>query len=102
MGKYQTSIYSSDGFTNVRYFDTIVVSFSTTEIHLNSGGWMTVSTKTRMNQTSNQYGLGFSVFQKDFKWFVSYNGKVRPFSDGMILYRNNKNYVKVSGHGGGR
>ena len=51
---------------------------------LNTGGWPTVTTKARMNQTANQYDLGFTVYQKDFNWFVQTAFAIIPF-DGSIL-----------------
>jgi hypothetical protein len=30
----------------------------------------TATTKLRMNQASNQFNLGFSVYQKDYRWYV--------------------------------
>ena len=68
--------------------NTCVVEVTPTEITLNSGGWKTTTTKARMNQTSNQFGLGFGVFQKDFDWFVSWDGKDIPFQDNMVIFRN--------------
>ena len=59
-----------DGDTNVQYYNTIVVSFNQHTITLDTGGWRTATTKTRMNQTANQFNLGFHVYQKDSQWFV--------------------------------
>ena len=80
-----TSIYESNGFTVVRYHQTPVVRFNSMKVELNSGGWKTSTTKTRMNQASSQFNLGFRVFQKDFGWFVDLpNGEgVVDFKDGM-------------------
>jgi len=76
-----------DGFTNVRYHDTDVVSFNDRRIILRSGGWRTATTKTRMNQTANQFNLGFRVWQKSFEWFVDFKEVVYPFKDRMTLLR---------------
>lgn len=73
--------------TKVVYHKTPVVAWDTKRIVLRSGGWMTVTTKLRMNQASNQFGLGYSVWQKDFAWFVGYQGCTLPFVDGMELMR---------------
>lgn len=82
-----TAIYQSDGYTVVRYHATEVVKFNNREIILNSGGYYTLTTKTQMNQTANQFGLDFQVKQKDFQWRVLFNGKTLPFSNGMKLKR---------------
>ncbi len=87
IGSHATSVYTENGATKVRYHATEVVIFNDNHIWLNSGGWYTNTTKTRMNQASNQFGLGFSVYQKDYDWFVSFHGKTIPFKDNMIITR---------------
>lgn len=77
----------NDSFMKVIYHDTIVVKWDEVKIILNSGGWRTNTTKTRMMQASNQYNLGYQVFQKDFEWYVIHKGQVRLFVDGIILER---------------
>ena len=89
IGKYATAVMPGtfDEPTKVRYHHTVVVSFTGTQIVLGSGGWRTMTTKLRMNQTSNQYDLGFGVFQKDFEWFVNFKGETLPFTENMVLTR---------------
>lgn len=70
----------------VQYHQTVVVSRDAEgTITLDSGGWRTATTKTRMNQAANQFGLGFQVYAKRGEWFVSYRGEDIPFRDGMTL-----------------
>jgi hypothetical protein len=71
----------------VAYHNTFVVCASDKTIVLNTGGWFTVTTKTRMNQASNQFGLGYRVFQKDFRWYVEFKGKVRRFITNKVTLR---------------
>ena len=60
-----------DGKTTiVRYHDTDVVTFDDRWITLDHGGYITPTTKRRMNEASAEFGLGFSVYQKNFKWIV--------------------------------
>ena len=80
-----TKITRHDGKITVRYHSTDVVVFDEKAITLNSGGWLTVTTKTRMNQASRQFDLGYHVFQKNSDWFVDYNGKTIPFEDGLTI-----------------
>ena len=72
IGRHKTTIgvesFGSDWFAKVRYHDTDVVSFGLVECLLDTGGWYTPTTKKRMNQTSQEYGLGFHVFQKKQPW----------------------------------
>jgi hypothetical protein len=71
----------------VWYHGTCVVEFNPARIRLHSGGWRTATTKLRMNQASNQFKLGYSVYQKNHAWLVDFNGQTLPFEDGMILQR---------------
>lgn len=93
IGRVATHVISVlTGRIYVQYHNTFVVEFDNKEIVLRNGGWKTQTTKTRMNQTSNQYGLGFTVFQKNYDWFVKYEypsgGSITiPFKEGMIIKR---------------
>lgn len=71
----------------VQYHSTIVVKWNDEKIVLNSGGWRTNTTKARMNQASNEFRLGYQVYQKDYEWFVAYNGEVLKFEDNMVIDR---------------
>jgi len=87
VGTHATTIATSNGITRITYHNTIVVSFDERRIVLDSGGWETATTKTRMNQTSNQFDLGYQVYQKDFEWFVDFKGETFDFYDGIKLLR---------------
>lgn len=88
VGRTATTISTEDGETRVTYHSTAVVKFTAKRVTLNSGGWMTATTKTRMNQASRQFGLGYSVFQKMYVWYVRLpDGSGVPFEDGMTFKR---------------
>jgi len=88
IGRHATSVYNDGEYQCVKYHSTDVVKFNNKRVIINSGGWMTNTTKTRMNQASNQFGLGFQVYQKDFSWFVTLpNGETIPFENGMEFSR---------------
>lgn len=87
IGTHATSVFNDGPQTNVVYHRTAVVKFDHRTIVLNSGGWRTTTTKTRMNQTSNQYDLGFSVYQKNRVWYIDFDGKTLEFYDGITLRR---------------
>ena len=57
----------------------------TRAIKLNSCGYETVTTKSRLNALLEEVKYGCRVFQKNFDWFVSYNDQTQDFIDGMIL-----------------
>ena len=75
VGTHKTNIVQHEGMTSIVYHSTAVVQFNSDKIILNSGGWDTRTTKTRMNQASNQYGLGFEVYQVNYSWYVDYRDK---------------------------
>jgi len=88
IGKTATAVFTDrNGMTNVVYHNTTVVSFNNDKIILDNGGYLTVTTKLRMNQTANQFNLGYCVFQKNHEWFVDFNNQVVPFESGMALNR---------------
>lgn len=88
VGKHKTTVSVSDGWTRVVYHKTTVVKFNQSQIVLDTGGWITSTTKTRMNQTSNQFGLGFGVHQKNFQFYVSFKDKFYQFGPDHTLTLN--------------
>lgn len=81
-----TSIFTENGTTHVVYRGTAVVSLDADSVTLNTGSWRTVTTKTRMNQASSQYDLGYRVFQKDYLWYVKLpDGRTVPYTGGSTL-----------------
>ena len=87
-----TAIYSDNGTTKVILYSTKIVEWNHNRdsIILNNGGWMTATTKRRMNQVAEQFDLGFTVYQKDFEWYVVLNGQTLPFENGMELRREER------------
>ena len=55
-------------------------------IQLFDGGWQSNTTKSRLNAILEANGLpGERVFQRNFQWFVNYNGSPVPFFSGMRM-----------------
>lgn len=81
-----TSIRADREGTHVRYHNTDVVSFDTFSVTLRTGGWSTASTKLRMNQASNQFGLGYRVYAKEHRWFVDTGSSVLPFDGDELTW----------------
>ena len=54
-------------------------------LKLNSGGYTTNTTKSRLNAILDELITGARVFQHKFNWFLSYNNQTHNFTDGMIL-----------------
>ena len=74
IGTHKTTVTTDNGTTEIVYHSTKVVKFNNNTITLNTGGWKTNTTKNRMNQTSQQFDLGFNVYQKNWEWYLEYNG----------------------------
>ena len=87
LSNYKTVVLSLDDMMTVTYHSTNIVRWDDNKIILQSGGHTTATTKKKMNQTSYQFDLGYHVFQKDWKWFVDYNGETLEFNDDMELAR---------------
>jgi len=87
LGKHMTTVSGSSGVMRVTYHNTEIVIFDSNKIILNSGGWLTPTTKTRMNQASNQFDLGYTVKQREGNWYVYHNRLIHPFKDGIELTR---------------
>ena len=61
----------------------------TKELSLFDGGWQTVTTKSRLNALCNEFATGFSVFQKNWDWFVSdFKNVKKEFVDNTIVNYN--------------
>lgn len=58
-----TAVVCTDGLISVVLHSTLVVEATRDTIKLDTGGWDTVTTRARMNQASNQFGLGYRVYR---------------------------------------
>lgn len=91
LGKVQgrgTAVVNDENGIEVIYHGTRVVTVKPDgTIILNTGGWRTNTTKTRMNQAANEFGLAYRVWQEDFRWFVEYKGETIPFDDTTITLK---------------
>jgi hypothetical protein len=88
LSTYRTSVAVTADRLSVIYAGTMIVEKAGDTITLNSGGWETVTTKRKMNQAARQFALGYSVYQKDYRWFVMLpDGRTVPFRDGMTFPR---------------
>ena len=86
IGKHATTVKHFDnGNVAVNYQATRVVlaNGNTGTVRLDSGGWKTQTTKTRMNQFANQYGMKFHVYQLRGEWYVETPSGTIEFTDGM-------------------
>jgi len=89
LGSHKTTVINEGGMTKVIYHATPVVSFDKYKIILDTGGWWTATTKTRINQASNQFGLGYHLYQKDYSWYVDYNGRTYTMNTSRLTLERN-------------
>ena len=62
-----------------------VYDHNTQALKLNTGGWHSNTTKSRLNAILQELITGARVFQKQFDWYLSYNNQTVDFWDGVIL-----------------
>lgn len=89
LGKGHTTVAMREGTTHVTYYNTIVCAFNDKRITLDNGGWVTASTRTRMNQASQQFGLGYHVHIANGAMIAVYNGKQHPFVGQVLTLARN-------------
>ena len=85
----ETTAIHSDGIILGIYRGTTVASKKGNSITLQTGGWRSRTTKTRMNQFSNNFvDRSFGVFQLKGAWFVVLrrSGTVLPFFSDSITF----------------
>jgi hypothetical protein len=92
VSKKATSYRQTDEAIIFRLYGTDIVTVYPKKVILNSGGYRTVTTKRRMNQISEELGLGYTIYTVRGEWVVVdrlwESGKAElRFSDGMTLYR---------------
>ena len=63
-------------------------------VKLDSCGYETNTTKSRLNAILDEVKWGCKVFQKNWNWFVSYNNETTSFFDGSILV--DANHLEVA------
>ena len=84
-----TMIYVGEGMKRLRYHQTDVVSFNDEVVVLNTNGWQTATTKNRVNQGADLFGLSLSCHAEKGEWLITLaSGEVTPFSDGMVIPRD--------------
>ena len=87
IGTHKTSHYTdTKNVLRVVYHNTEVVKVKESRYAiLNNGGWYTVTSKTRMNQASREYHLGFVVYQENFNWYVKTDKDLAPYYNGIVI-----------------
>ena len=75
-----------EGTSDVYLHGSRIATIGQDWMQLFDGGYQSKTTKSRLNALLSAFGMdGEYVFQKNFQWFVNYNGSPIPFFDGMRL-----------------
>ena len=81
-----TSVVNADGILVVHLHGNKIAEIGENFIQLFDGDHQTNTTKSRLNAILAENGLpGERVFQKNFEWYVSFQGNAIPFFSGMRL-----------------
>ena len=81
-----TEVISCSHVSDVYLHGNLIARIGETWMELFDGGWQSNTTKSRLNALLQAFGMeGECVFQKNFQWFVNYQGSPIPFFSGMRL-----------------
>lgn len=59
-------------------------------------GWSSRTTKSRLNALLNSF-YGAVIYQKNYKWFLSWNGKIYPVdSENIFCFKGSRLYKKAA------
>jgi hypothetical protein len=78
--------YTGNDISDVFLHGNLIARVYAHSIELMDGGYQSNTTKSRINAILKVHGLpGEYVFQKNFQWFVNFQGAPIPFFSGMRL-----------------
>jgi len=81
-----SQVISYTNSSDVYLHGNLIARIGETWIELFDGGYQSNTTKSRLNALLHAFGVpGEYVFQKNFQWFVQYDGAPIPFFSGMRL-----------------
>ena len=83
--KHKTTVQQcDDGWTEIVYYKTAIVRFNNETIVLNTGGYKTATTQSRMNFVSRKFNLGYLVRRPKQNWTVEYEGQTVAFDTAAV------------------
>ena len=81
-----SEVISYTNSSDVYLHGNLIARIGETWMELFDGGWQSNTTKSRLNALLSAFGCdGEYIFQKNFQWFIQYNGNTIPFFSGMRL-----------------
>jgi hypothetical protein len=87
-GKPNTKIYEENGKVVVKLYDTVIAKWdpAANTVELASGGFLTETTKTRINEVLTVLKFHSRVMMKKGSWFVSeQGGESLPYEEGFVV-----------------
>lgn len=81
-----SEVISCSNVSDVYLHGNLIARIGETWMELFDCGYQTNTTKSRLNALLQAFGMeGEYIFQKNFQWFINYNGAPIPFFSGMRL-----------------
>ena len=81
-----SEVISYTNSSDVYLHGNLIARIGETWMELFDCGYQTKTTKSRLNALLQAFGMeGEYIFQKNFQWFINYNGAPIPFFNGMRL-----------------
>ena len=86
-----TTVFTDDAglYSTVYLHGNKIASYSHVDrsLEILDGGWQSNTTKSRLNALLSEFKPAFTVFQKNWQWFISdrLNNKVFPFISGGLI-----------------
>ena len=81
-----SEVISYTNSSDVYLHGNLIARIGETWMELFDCGYQTKTTKSRLNALLSAFGMeGEYIFQKNFQWFIQYQGAPIPFFSGMRL-----------------
>ena len=83
-----TTVITEDNVSTIMLHGNHIATYyhDTKELTLFDGGWQSNTTKSRLNALCAEFATGFSVFQKNWEWFISdFSNHKKDFINGAIV-----------------
>ena len=84
-GKKEVSVTKSIVGTIVRHYQTNIFVAREGYVQISSGGMFSAATKRHINRCFDAIGIPAFVYQRDYTWYVMFNGLEQVFFDGMVV-----------------
>ena len=75
-GNTSVFFYPDENFSEVRLHGNLIAWYDHTKqtLGISSCGWETVTTKSRLNALLHECFYGYTIYQRNYQWYVTDNG----------------------------